>query len=241
MFRRTLSVAWFAIKGTYEELFALSGMGFLWFLMALALPYGVFYVTANYLPWPALSLALTALSLVLLPPATAALFHVAWFLAREERIEFGYFWKGFKEYFGPSWKVSGVMLVALAVLLADAYFFFRSQSSVFAALGFVVLWVILFWAAIQVYLYPLLIGLEEKRLGTMFKNAASLVLAFPLFCALILAVALLLTALSLVLFVPVATFWMPLIALLFSRAFRAAWQEAVSIQQQSREQREQAE
>jgi len=132
------------------------------------------------------------------------------------------------------------MIVALVILLADAYFFLQSQSSLFAVLGFIMLWVLLFWIAIQVYLYPLLIALEEKRLGLMFRNAASLVLAFPPFCLLMLLVALLLTALSAALFVPVATFWMPLIALLFSRAFRAAWGEAASIQKRHQEQKEQA-
>jgi hypothetical protein len=219
----------------------LSGMGFLWFLMAIALPYGVFLLTVNFLPWPALSIALTALSLILVPPATAAIFHVTWYLAHEKRIEFGYFWQGLKEYLGSSWKVSGIMLVVLAILLADAYFFFRSEGTFFAILGFIMLWVLLFWLAIQVYLYPLLIALEEKRLGLMFRNAAQLVMAFPLFCLVILVVALVLTALSALLFVPLATFWMPMIALLFSRAFASSWNEAVSIQQAHQETDEQGE
>jgi uncharacterized membrane protein YesL len=231
MFRRALNVAWFALRGTYEELMILSGMGFLWFLMAVLLPYGVFVLTASFLPWPALALALTVLSLILLPPATAALFHVAWYLAHEKRIEFGYFWQGFKEYFWSSWKVSGIMLVALAIVVADAFFFLRAQSTLFAILGFIMLWVLLFWLAIQVYLYPLLVALEEKRLALMFKNAAQLVLAFPFFCLLMLLAALILTALSVVLFLPVATFGMPMIALLFSRAFVSSWNEAVSVQQ----------
>lgn len=232
MFRRALDVAWFAIRGTYEDLMVLSGMGLLWFLMAIVLPYGVFQLTFRFLPWPTLSMALTALSLFLVPPATAALFNVTWYLAHEKRIEFGYFWQGFQEYLWSSWKVSGIMLVALVVLFADAYFFFRSEGTIFAIVGLIMLWVLLFWLAIQVYLYPLLIALEEKRLGRMFKNAAQLVMAFPLFCLLMLLVALLMTALSVLLAgVPVATFWMPMIALLFSRAFVSSWNEASHIQQ----------
>ena len=107
MFKRTLSVAWFAIRGTYEDFFVLSGMGFLWFLMAVVLPYGVFLLTANFLPWPALSIALTVLSLVLAPPATAALFHVAWYLAHERRIEFGYFGRASKSISGRAGRWPG--------------------------------------------------------------------------------------------------------------------------------------
>jgi len=210
----------------------LSGMGFLWFLMAAVLPYGVLQLTLRFLPWPALSLALAALSLIPAPPATAALFDVTWYLAHERRIEFGYFWRGFKEYFGWSWKVTGVLIVALAVLLADVYFFFRAQGALSVVLSIVMLWALLFWLAIQVYLYPLLIALEEKRVGLMFKNAAQLVMAFPLFCLLMLLVALVLTALSVLLVgVPFATFWMPMIALLFSRAFASSWNEAIRIRQ----------
>ena len=161
MFRRVINVAWFAIRGTYEDLMILSGMGFLWFLAAIALPYGVFMLTANFLP-PLASIILTVLSFALVPPATAALFHVAWYLAHEKRIEFVYLWQGFKEYFGPSWKVSGIMLAALALLVADVYCFLRMEGGLFAILGFVMLWVLLFWVAIQVYLYPLLIALEES-------------------------------------------------------------------------------
>jgi uncharacterized membrane protein YesL len=235
MFKRALSVSWFAIRGTYEDFFMLSGMGFLWFLMAVVLPYGVFLLTANFLPWPALSIVLTALASILAPPATAALYHVTWYLAHEKRIEFGYFWQGFQEYFWSSWKVAGIMVVALAILLADAYFFFQAQVSWFPVLGFIILWVLLFWIAIQVYLFPLLIALEEKRLGQMFKNAAQLVLVFPLFCLLMLVVALLGTALSVLLLVPLATVWMPFIAFLFSRAFASSWDEAVRIQQKHQE------
>lgn len=238
MIKRALSVAWFAIRGTYDEFFILSGMGFLWFLMAIVLPYGVLYLSVSFVPWAGLSVALTALALVLVPPATAALFHVAWCLAHERRIEFGYFWQGFREYFGKSWLVTGIMIAVLAILLADAYFFFRAENGVFAVLGFIMLWVLLFWVAIQVYLYPLLIALEKKRLGLLFRNAAQLVIVFPLFCLLMLLVALLGTALSVLLLVPVATVWMPFIALLFSRAFVSSWEKVVSLQQQHQDKKE---
>jgi uncharacterized membrane protein YesL len=231
MFKRALSVAWFAIRGTYEDGFVLAGMGFLWFLMAVVLPGGVLLLSSAFVPWLGAVIALTVLSLVLAPPATAALFHVAWYLAHDRRIEFGYFWQGFREYFWPSWKVAGMMLVALAILLVDAFISFQAQSSLLRVLGFILLWALLFWMAMQVYVLPLLIALEEKRLGLLFKNAAQLVVVFPLFCLLMLLVALLSTALSAVVIVLLVTVWMPFIALLFSRAFASSWDEALRIQQ----------
>jgi hypothetical protein len=231
MFRRALNVTWFALRATYGELFPLTGMGFIWFLAAVGLPLGVAGLTAQTLPWQA-SMALTALSLILAPPVTAALYHVAWYLAHERRIEFVYFWHGFKEYFGWSWKVSGVMLVVGAILVADVLFFYRPEGGTFALVGLIImLWVLAFWLAIQVYLFPLMIALEEKKLGRIFKNSAQLVIVFPLFCLLIVLIALLSTALSVVLILLLVSIWMPFIAILFSRAFVSSWDEAVRIQQ----------
>ena len=45
--------------------------------------------------------------------------------------------------------------------------------------------------------------------------------------------ALLGTALSVVTFVPIATVWMPFIAILFSRAFASSWDEALRMQQRA--------
>jgi uncharacterized membrane protein YesL len=231
MFKRALSVTWFALRVTYEEFFALTGMGFLWFLVAVALPFGVAGLTAQALPWQ-VSLGLTALSLLLAPPATAAIYHVAWYLAHERRIEFVYVWHGFKEYFWWSWKVTGVMLVVGAILAADVLFFYRVQSGVFALVGLILmLWLLVFWIGIQVYLFPLMVALEEKRLVQMFKNSAQLMIAFPLFCLLMVLIALLSTVLSVVLVLLLVSVWMPFVAILFSRALASSWEEAVTIQQ----------
>jgi hypothetical protein len=239
MFRRALSVTWFALRATYDDLFALTGMGLIWFLAAVALPMGVAGLTAQTLPWQA-SMALTALSLTLAPPVTAALYHVAWYLAHERRIEFVFFWHGFKEYFGWSWKVAGVMLVTGAIVAADVLFFINAPSGFLKTVGLIVmLWMLVFWIGIQVYLFPLMVALEEKRLGQMFKNSAQLVIAFPLFCLLMVLIAVLSTALSVVLVLLVISIWMPFIAILFSRAFASSWDEAVRIQQRHQEANEQ--
>ena len=241
MFKRALGVTWFALRVTYEEFFALSGMGLIWFLAAVGLPLGVAGLTAQTLPWQ-VSMALTAVSLILAPPATAAIYHVAWYLAHERRIEFVYFWHGFKEYFGWSWKVAGVMLVVGAIVAADVLFFINAPAGFFKSVGLILmLWVLVFWVGIQVYLFPLMVALEEKRLVPMFKNSAQLVIAFPLFCLVMVLIAVLGTVLSVVLTLLLLSVWMPFIAILFSRAFASSWEAAVRIQQRHQEAVEQAE
>jgi uncharacterized membrane protein YesL len=232
--KRALTVGWFAIRGVYEDILPLSGMGFLWFLAAVLLPYGGLYLAATLQSlWAAVPIVLA--SLVLAPPVTAALYHVCRYLARERAIRFSYFWEGLKTYFWPSLKVAGLMLLAGALLVVDALFFFRIGNALFAILGFLLLWVFVFWVAIQVYLFPLLIAMEEKRLWPVFKTSGQLALAFPVFTLLMLLLAVLGTVVSFLTLIPLLTVWMPFVTLLFSRSLISSWQEVGRLQEGYRE------
>jgi uncharacterized membrane protein YesL len=214
-------------------------MGLIWFIVAVALPLGVFSLTTTYAPMPALIVGATLVALIPAPPATAAIYHVAAELARERRIEFGYFWKGFKTHFWQSLKMGGILLLSGAVLVIDVLFYFSSQSTVFSVIGFLGLWALLFWLAIQVHLFPVLVMQEEPRIGLVLKNAALLTLAYPFFVLGILIVALLATALStLLVFVLLATLWMPFIAVLFCRATRSSLDQVQSFREQQEQEKE---
>lgn len=232
--KRALAVAWFAIRTLYDELFLMGAMGFIWFLVALALPYGVSYLV-SMAGSVGLTLAAVAISLIPLPPITGALYSVAIHLAREERIEFGYFWAGFKAHFWQSWKVGIVALLGLGILVVDVLFYLGSENMAFKVVGFVVLWVLLFWALIQIYLMPLSLIQEDPRLRIMLKNASLLTLAFPLYGVTILIVAVLATALSVVIVVLLATIWMPFVAILFCRAAISSVREVEAIQKSQQE------
>ena len=227
--KRALAVTWFAVRALYDELFLMSAMGFIWFVVALALPYGVFYLvslTGNV----GLTIAAAAISLIPLPPITGALYSVAIHIAREKRIEFGYFWEGFKTHFWQSWKVGLIALLGLGILVIDVFFYLGSDNMVFKVVGVVVLWALLFWALIQVYLMPLSLIQEDPRLRTMLRNAGLLTLAFPLYGVTLLVITALVTALSIVLVVLLVTVWIPFVAILFCRATISSVREAEAIQ-----------
>jgi uncharacterized membrane protein YesL len=230
--KRVPGVVWFAIRSMYDELFPLSGMGVIWFVMAVVPPLGVFELTRTYLPNnPALGIVLVLLSLIPAPPATAALYYVTSFIAREKRIEFNYFWQGFKTYFWKSWAVAGVLLVTGAILIVDLMFYLRSSNTLFAIVGFLGIWALVLWLAIQVYLFPLMIRQEDKRLRLILKNGSLLTLAYPVFALGILIAIVLFTALSALLVILLPTLWMPLVTLLNNRALVSSLGEVERYQQ----------
>lgn len=234
--KRVPGVLWFAIRNMYDELFPLSGMGMIWFLMSVVPPLGVLQLAQRYLPNnPALGIVLVLISLIPAPPATAALYYVTSFIAREKRIEFGYFWQGLKAYFWKSWAVAGVLLVIGAILVVDVFFYLRSSNTLFAIIGFLGIWALALWLVIQIYLFPLMIHQEDKRLGLILKNGSLLTLAYPFFALGILIGIALVTALSVVLIILLPTLWMPLVTLINNRALVSSLGEVEQYQQAQEE------
>jgi uncharacterized membrane protein YesL len=219
------AVTWFALRAVYDEMYALAGMGLIWFLIAVAVPYGLTWL-ARLAGSPALFAFALLLALIPIPPITGALYYVASYIAREKRIEFAYFWHGFRQHFWHSWQVGGVILLSGAILVVDVYFYFTVGSLAFSIIGFLGLLALLFWAAIQIYLFPMFFALETPSLRQALRNAGLLVLAYPLFALGIAIVTALATALSvLLLAVLFATLWMPFLAVLCSRATQASLEE----------------
>jgi uncharacterized membrane protein YesL len=226
--KRVLPIVWFALRGVYDELFPLAGMGLLWFGMTIVLPYGVFWLASQFIPVPAIVAVLVLISLIPAPPATAGLYYVATHIAREKRIEFNYYWQGFKSYLGLSWKIGAILLVSGAILVVDVMFYLNGANIFYTAIGFLGLWALLFWFTIQIYLFPLMIIQEDKSLKLILKNASLLTLAYPLFALGILIATILMTTVSVLLVILLATLWMPFVALLNSRATVSSLQEVES-------------
>lgn len=218
--RRALSVIWFSIRAVYDELLVLAGIGGIWLAMSLLIPLGVLWLTRS-LPVSVITILLNLGSFALMPPCTAAVFEVAVSIAREKRIEFGYFWQGFKAHWKTSYKIAGILFISGAVLVFNALFYLdHAQNTLFLVLGISVLWGLLFWLCVQIYLWPL--GTQkEKRTMPMVQGAGLLTLAFPIFALVIMIAIALVTALSIVL-PALLPLWMPFVAVLSSRAFESS-------------------
>jgi uncharacterized membrane protein YesL len=233
--KRLFSILWFSMRGIYEDLFVLLGIGGLWLVMAVLLPSGMFWLTSTLMLPTAIAIVLNIASLVLVPPATAAVYHVTSHIARKKRVEFGYFWQGFKAYFWHSWKVAGVLIVIGAILAVDVLFYLNnSGNTLFLVVGLIGLWILAFWLGIQVYLFPLMVVQEDKSLKLLLKNASLLTLSYPFFAFTICIVLLLVTALSILL--PVLfLLWMPFVSLLNNRALTSSLEQVEAFQKTRRE------
>lgn len=228
--RRALHVMWFSIRAIYDDLFVLAGIGGLWLALSLFVPAGVFWLT-QFLPSSMMTNLLELGSFILVPPCTAAVYNVTSRIAREKQIEFMYFWQGFKAHWKTSYKITGVLGLSGSVIVLSALFYFNnSQNKVFLIAGILVLWFLVYWLCVQIYVWPLIILQQEKRVTVMIKNASSLMLAFPFFTLLIAIVIILVTVLSIAL--PfLLLFWMPFVSILSCRAFESSLQQIDIVKQ----------
>ncbi|MBC7223161.1 MAG: DUF624 domain-containing protein [Anaerolineae bacterium] len=198
--KQAFALFWESLKAFWEELFTLALANLCWFAVALG-PLALALSLTWFLP-PSVVWAGIAASLVTAPPATAGLNLLANEMAHQRGASLSLFWRGFREYFWPALGM-GMLNVVLLVVIASNYFFYGNFQ------GRWVLWVQgawaavgLFWAAIQVYLYPFLMEQIPRNVLLPFRNSIFLTLATPLvtFTALVLTTITL--ALSVVLALP---------------------------------------
>jgi len=147
---RALKVFWSSLGALYYELFLLVGVNLAWLGLSL--------------------LVVTA------PPATAGVYYLANQLAKGETVSFSLFVQGMRRYFGRSWLLAIIVLV-ISVLLVGNLLFYANFANQWVRL-ISVFWgyVLLFWLAMLIYLFPLLIEQETKSLLLILRNAALLVL-----------------------------------------------------------------
>ncbi len=121
-------------------------------------------------------------ALILIGPATAGVVYLfKIIIVDEDNAEVRDYLVGFKQFFKQS---AGVFLLDIligAVLVADIVLAFRAgteASKIFLVMAVIIFYMILFWAMMQLYLFPLLV---TQNIGTIeiFKKSALLVVDNP--------------------------------------------------------------
>jgi uncharacterized membrane protein YesL len=171
---RLFRLLWSTLGDYYYEIIPFTALNLMWLAALFLLPLiGGGIVRA--FPVPPAILAFLA-SLVCIPPALAGLFSAARTFADGYSIGPRDFFQGFRRYFWRSWQLALADLLAGALVLANLYFYLKLPG---AAKLIAILWlyVVLFWVAMQPYLFGLLVYQNDKRLRTTARNAALLVLA----------------------------------------------------------------
>lgn len=115
------------------------------------------------------------------PPVAAGLNVVANRMAREQRVNFDFFRQGFKEYFWKSYKILGFWAVIMFLLGINVYFYVQQVSGPFRYVGFLWMYLIVFWIGLLPFLLPVMIEMEEPILWLVYRNTVLLLLRSPLF------------------------------------------------------------
>ena len=216
---RAFIVVWRALVSFYNELFFLIGMSLLWWLTG-----GIFVAAAILLGWPLATVSgawwLAPLLAIPAGPATAALAHVARRVAREERVDRSFFWEGFRLYWRRALILNAISMAILALLCLNLIFYSGISISFLQALTILWLYLIIFWLAALLTLFPMLAALTEPKVWIALRTTALMTFANPLFSVLLLLLAVVLTALSVILVILLPLAWPALMALLGEHALK---------------------
>jgi uncharacterized membrane protein YesL len=210
-------MVWKAGVSFYQEMFLFVGLSLLWwitggFMVAAMVVLGAPLLSMGGPFWLAPLLAIPA------GPASAAMANAARRAARELHVDRSFYWEGFKTYWRQALALSAISMGILALMLLNFLFYLNLPAGLVRILAILWAYLILFWISVQIYLYPVLVGLKEPTLWGALRTATVLTFANPLFSILLLVLAIVLTALSIVIPILLLFAWPAVIILLGEHA-----------------------
>jgi hypothetical protein len=203
---KALVITWRALASYYNDLFFLAGMSLLWWATggflagAAAIVWWVLLRSAG--PW-----WLAPLLAIPVGPASAALAHVARRSARDLHVDRTFYLEGLRLYWRRALALSAISMGILSLLLLNTAFYSARSTGLLWALTFLLGYLALFWITVQLFLYPVLVGLETPSIPGALRLAAAMTLTSPFFSLLLLLLAAVLTGVSIALAVTLFAAW----------------------------------
>jgi hypothetical protein len=102
----------------------------------------------------------------------------------------------------------------MSLLLLNVTFYSSQTTVLLWLLTFLWVYLSLFWVGVQMYLYPVLVGLEVPRISSALRMTAAMVLANPFFSIVLLVLAAILAGVSIALAITLFAAWPAVMALL---------------------------
>jgi uncharacterized membrane protein YesL len=221
-------VVWWAVRGIWDETLTLLKANLVWFLLSLPLGLPVLAALASLMPSTpgdeystglASPLLLTGLLLVLIPnPASLGLCRLAAIMQRRDSPPWQQFWESTWQNLRLGLALYAIGLLGLVLLGVHIVFYLRVDQPMLRLLSLLWLYLTLFWLALQIYLGPLVMLLGERRLLSLYRRAALLVLAHPLYTITFLLAIALLMVLCLIMVPLYPAMAMAFVALIGTRA-----------------------
>lgn len=205
-------VFWQSGKDLFDELFKLMFVNLLWLLISAPLLLVALALFLNDSP----ILAGVAALLAVLPmaPASTGLTLIAERVSEGRTFEWRMFFDGFGAPRVLAWQIYGLWMLGLILILVNLGFYGGVASPLGAFVTVLFLYVLLIWFGMLIYLGPLAVIQADRRIRTIWRNAAVLALGRPVFT--------LVTALLMTL-VAVLSSFVPLLPLLLTFSFFAVW------------------
>lgn len=203
---------WKALRELFEELLILSIANFLWIGM------NILAIGALLLTWSGGASGLFLLALLLsaisFGPANAGLYTIAQRVTEGRTSSWRDFFAGVRAYAQLSWKVYGLWLIGLAIILFNLQFYNLNGSQFAALISILFLYFLMVWFGMLIYIGPLMLLQTDKRIRTIARNAALMAFGRPLFT---------IGTLVLMAIITVTSIWLPILLLVLTAAFLALW------------------
>ena len=206
-------ILWLSIKDIFDELFSLVLINLLWVLIsAPLLLLAVVLLSAGS---TTLSAVVALLAVLPMAPSNAGLYTVAQRVTEGRVISWRLFFQGFREYLQLSWRLYGLWMIGLLIIVVNLGFYSRMESTIGSVLLVLFLYFLLVWFGLLIYIGPLMLLQTDKRIRVIARNAFLMVFGRPFFTLIMLILmGLLGVALGVV---------VPFLPLLLSFAFLAIW------------------
>lgn len=145
---------------------------------------------------------LVTLLLITAPAAAAGLYYSTNQLVHHGSVSWKTFMEGFRKHFWLGCRWALVNLFVLATLVANFIFYAGFEGDWTALVQGVVVWLAILWLLLQLYTFPLLLEQVDRRMLVAVRNSAVLYIKSPGLSLGLIALFILIAALSSVLLIP---------------------------------------
>jgi uncharacterized membrane protein YesL len=183
------SVLRWAVAGLYDESVLFLKVNLAWFLLSLPLGSPLLLLLAGFLPagedgrsdWVLPGLLIGLLLLLVPNPASLGVYRVAAIMDRRESPPWTEFWQATRQNVGLGLALFGIGLFGTILLVFNLGFYLGLENNPLQAASIVWVYLTLFWLGMQLYLGPLVLLVGERRLPSLYRRSAMLVLAQPIY------------------------------------------------------------
>jgi uncharacterized membrane protein YesL len=169
-------VIWEGLQDAFDSMAELVIVNFLWVLLTIPV--------------------LTA------PASLAGAYYMTNLLAHRKPVTWRTFFEGFRQFFWLSWGWALSNLLVAFVIYSNYVFYRRFNGSWVAYVQGIVLGLGILWLVLQMYVFPLLIEQEDRRLRIALRNSFILLVSNPGLALVLIVFLLIVAGLSVILQVP---------------------------------------